>query len=129
MLNHFIRAASAAAALCIATTALAAAGAPASTAQTSKGAALVDAKGMSLYTFDNDAGGKSACNGPCAAIWPPLIAASGSSAAGDWTIVSRDDGSAQWAYKGHPLYTFTKDGKPGDVNGDGFKNVWRLAKP
>jgi predicted lipoprotein with Yx(FWY)xxD motif len=84
---------------------------------------------MSLYTFDNDAGGKSACNGPCAAIWPPLIAASGSSAAGDWTIVSRDDGSAQWAYKGHPLYTFTKDGTPGDVNGDGFKNVWRLAKP
>ena len=112
MLNHFFHAASAAAALCIATAALAAAGAPASTAQTSKGAALVDGRGMSLYTFDNDAGGKSACNGPCAAIWPPLIAASGSSAAGDWTIVPRDDGSAQWGYKGHPLYAFTKDGKP-----------------
>ena len=115
--------------LLAATAAAEAAGAPATAGQTSKGPALVDAKGMSLYIFDKDAGGKSACSGPCAAIWPPLTAAAGSSAAGDWTIVARDDGSAQWAYKGHPLYAFTKDAKPGDANGDDFKNVWHLAKP
>ena len=40
--------------------------APAKTADTSKGKALVDGKGMTLYTFDKDAGGKSMCNGPCA---------------------------------------------------------------
>jgi predicted lipoprotein with Yx(FWY)xxD motif len=118
-----------AAALCAASAALADTAAPAISGQTSKGAALVDAKGMSLYTFDKDQGGKSSCNDPCAAIWPPLAAASGSSATGDWTIISRGDGSSQWAYKGHPLYTFTKDGKPGDANGDGFKDVWHLAKP
>ena len=84
---------------------------------------------MSLYIFDKDQGGKSSCNGPCAALWPPLSAASGAGAAGDWTIISRADGSSQWAYKGHPLYTFAKDGKPGDADGDGFKDVWHLAKP
>ena len=115
-------------ALCAATAALAA-GTPATPGQTSKGPALVDEKGMSLYTFDKDEAGKSACNGPCAALWPPLPACRGAAAAGDWTVVSRGDGSAQWAYKGKPLYTFTKDGKPGDANGDGFKDIWHLAKP
>jgi predicted lipoprotein with Yx(FWY)xxD motif len=106
-----------------------AAGAPATPGQTSKGAGLIDGKGMSLYTFDKDAAGKSACNGPCAALWPPLPAVAGAAATGDWTVVSRGDGSAQWAYKGKPLYTFSKDGKPGDANGDGFKDIWHLAKP
>ncbi|HSC01194.1 MAG TPA: hypothetical protein VLE45_14850, partial [Burkholderiaceae bacterium] len=37
--------------------------------------ALVGNNGMTLYTFDRDAAGKSACNGPCATNWPPLMAA------------------------------------------------------
>jgi predicted lipoprotein with Yx(FWY)xxD motif len=37
---------------------------------------LTNASGITLYTFDKDAAGKSACNGPCAANWPPLMAAS-----------------------------------------------------
>ncbi|MGB6755199.1 MAG: hypothetical protein WBE71_22250, partial [Xanthobacteraceae bacterium] len=37
--------------------------APAKTADTSKGKALVDAKGMTLYAFDKDVAGKSNCNG------------------------------------------------------------------
>ncbi len=81
------------------------------TAETAKGPALVDAKNMTLYTFDKDMGGKSMCNGPCAANWPALTAASGSAASGDWTTVTRDDGTMQWAYKGKPLYTFAKDTK------------------
>ena len=37
---------------------------------------LTTDKGMTLYTFDRDATpGKSACNGPCATNWPPLMAA------------------------------------------------------
>ena len=50
---------------------------PTKTATTSKGPALTDAKGMSLYTFDKDSDGKSACNGPCAANWPALKADAG----------------------------------------------------
>ena len=47
-------------------------------------------------------------------------------AAGDYTIITRDDGAKQWAYKGKPLYLWIKDSKPGDRTGDGFNNAWRL---
>jgi predicted lipoprotein with Yx(FWY)xxD motif len=110
--------------------ALAQAAAPAKVADSSKGKIYVDAKGMSLYTFDKDSTGKSACNGKCAENWPPLMAATNAKASGDWTVVTRDDGKKMWAYKGKPLYTFKKDTKAGDVTGDGFLNgAWHLAKP
>jgi predicted lipoprotein with Yx(FWY)xxD motif len=89
---------------------------------------LTNTAGMTLYTFDKDAGEKSACNGPCAASWPPLMAGSDAKVSGDWTIVTRDDGTKQWAYKGKPLYLWVKDQKPGEKTGDGFNNVWHVAK-
>ena len=91
---------------------------------------LTNAAGMTLYTFDRDVAGsgKSVCNGPCAQNWPPLMAAADAKADGDWTVVTRDDGAKQWAYKGKPLYLWAKDQKPGDKTGDGFNNVWRVAK-
>jgi predicted lipoprotein with Yx(FWY)xxD motif len=92
---------------------------------------LVGANGMTLYTFDKDAAGsgKSLCNGPCATNWPPLGAAAGDVASGDYSIVTRDDGARQWALKGKPLYFWAKDQKPGDKTGDGLNGVWRVAKP
>jgi predicted lipoprotein with Yx(FWY)xxD motif len=103
---------------------------PAAMAPAAKGGMFVDAKGMTLYTFDKDTPGKSACNGPCAVNWPPLIVADDAKAAGGWTIVMRDDGLKQWAYKGKPVYTWIKDTKPGDTTGDGFLNgAWHIAKP
>jgi predicted lipoprotein with Yx(FWY)xxD motif len=93
------------------------------------GGVLVNRAGMTLYVFDKDSGGKSACNGPCAANWPPLMVSGNSAAAsGDWTIITRDDGSKQWAYKGKPVYTWSKDAKPGDMTGDGFNSVWHVVK-
>ena len=90
---------------------------------------LTDAKGMTLYTFDRDTvPGKSVCNGPCATNWPPLMVSAGATPSGDWTIVTRDDGGKQWAYKGKPLYAWAKDAKPGDKTGDGVNNVWHTAK-
>jgi predicted lipoprotein with Yx(FWY)xxD motif len=91
---------------------------------------LVGPNGMTLYTFDRDTpgDGKSACNDKCAVAWPPLMATSGS-ASGDWTIITRNDGGKQWAYKGKPLYYWIKDQKPGDRTGDGFNKVWSLARP
>ncbi len=104
--------------------------APAKTADTAKGKALVDAKGMTLYVFDKDASGKSNCNGPCAQNWPPLMASADAKPSGDWTVVTREDGAKMWAYKGKPLYTWSKDTKPGDITGDGFNNgVWHIANP
>jgi predicted lipoprotein with Yx(FWY)xxD motif len=92
---------------------------------------FVNADGMTLYTFDKDAAGsgKSTCNGPCATSWPPLMAAADAKASGDWSIVTRDDGGKQWAYKGKPVYRWIKDQKPGDRTGDAFNNAWRLARP
>jgi predicted lipoprotein with Yx(FWY)xxD motif len=103
---------------------------PAKVADTAKGKALVDAKGMTLYVFDRDTSGKSACSGPCATNWPPLMAAGDAKASGDWSVITRDDGSKQWAYKGKPLYAWAKDTKPGDTTGDGVNNnTWHIAKP
>ena len=94
-----------------------------------EGGMLVSSAGMTLYTFDKDAvgSGKSTCNGQCAVNWPPLMAAGTDHASGDWSIVVRDDGSKQWAYKSMPLYLWTKDQKPGDKTGDGFNKVWHIV--
>lgn len=102
----------------------------ASPAKTADGV-LVGANGMTLYIFDKDmaGSGKSACNGPCAQNWPPLAAAAGAAASGDWAVIARDDGSKQWAYRGKPVYFWAKDQKPGDRTGDGFNGIWHLAKP
>ena len=103
---------------------------PAKIADTSKGKALVDAEGMTLYTFDRDTTpDKSACYGKCATNWPPFTAAATAKNMRDWTVIVRDDGSKQWAYKGKPLYKWMDDQKPGDVDGDGRNNVWHLAAP
>ena len=91
---------------------------------------LVDAKGMTLYTYGRDADGKSACNGQCATNWPPFKAEANAMAMGDWTIVTRDDGSKMWAYKGKPLYYFARDAKAGDMTGDGMGGGnWKVATP
>jgi predicted lipoprotein with Yx(FWY)xxD motif len=86
--------------------------------------------GMTLYTFDKDKthSGKSECTGDCAKNWPPFLASASESASGDYSFVQRADGKMQWAYKGKPLYFWHKDKKPGDKTGNGFKNVWHVAK-
>ena len=95
-----------------------------------EGGALVNSAGMTLYTFDKDVagGGKSVCNGPCAKNWPPLMAKADDIASGDGSIITRDDGAKQWAYKGKPVYLWSKDTKPGDMTGDNFNNVWHVVK-
>ena len=90
---------------------------------------LTDPRGMTLYTYDTDPAGKSVCNGPCATNWPPLAAPADARAPEGYTVILRDDGSRQWAYRGKPLYLWVRDAKPGDRTGDGFRNVWRVARP
>ena len=71
---------------------------------------FTDAKGMTLYTFDNDKeANKSACAGNCLNNWPVLKAEAADKDMGDWKVITRDDGSKQWAYKGKPLYYFAMD--------------------
>jgi len=93
-----------------------------------KDGVLANAAGMTVYTFDKDTAnsGKSACNGPCAEAWPPVTASA--SVAAPYSVVTRDDGAKQLTYQGKPLYLFKKDVKPGDRNGDNFKDIWHVVK-
>jgi len=88
---------------------------------------LADASGMTLYTFDKDTAGsgKSACNGECAKMWPPVPA--NTKVMEPYSVVTRDDGSKQLAYKGKPLYLFAKDTKAGERKGDKVKDVWHVV--
>ncbi|MGQ2902146.1 MAG: COG4315 family predicted lipoprotein [Neoaquamicrobium sediminum] len=87
-----------------------------------------DSHGMTLYTFDKDAAGKSNCDGDCAAKWPPFQANASAKAEGDWTLVKRSDGAMMWAFKGKPLYTYAGDKKAGEMSGDGVGGNWHAAK-
>ena len=90
---------------------------------------LVTTSGMTVYTFDKDVAdsGKSACNGPCATAWPP-VSAKDVKVSAPYSVVTRDDGSPQLAYKGKPLYRFASDKKAGDRTGDNFKDIWHVVK-
>ena len=78
-----------------------------------------DAGGLTLYTYDKDALGKSNCTDSCASTWIPLVPVAKAKPVPGWTIVSRDDGREQWAHLGMPLYTFKGDKEGGDVMGRG----------
>jgi predicted lipoprotein with Yx(FWY)xxD motif len=71
---------------------------------------LVDANGRTVYTFDKDTAdsGKSACNGPCATSWPP-VPADAAPVSAPFSIVTREDGTKQIAYKGKQLYLYAAD--------------------
>jgi predicted lipoprotein with Yx(FWY)xxD motif len=106
-------------------------------ANSSFGRILVDSSGNTLYLFKADSGTSSACSDGCAIAWPPLrtggtpAVAGGANSALVGTI-SRSDGTRQVTYHGHPLYTFVKDKKPGDVNGQGvtaFGAAWFAVSP
>lgn len=89
---------------------------------------LVNSAGMTVYTFDKDSAGSgaSACNGPCSDNWPAV--APSANVAAPYSVITREDGAKQLAYQGKPLYLFKKDSKPGDRNGDNFKDIWHVVK-
>jgi predicted lipoprotein with Yx(FWY)xxD motif len=85
---------------------------------------------MTVYTWDKDSSGKSTCYGTCAANWPPVAASADDKGSDGYSVIIRNDGSGQWAYKGKALYTWKKDVKPGDITGDGFLDgTWHVAQP
>ncbi len=125
-MNKIILVSIAAAAFSITSSALAA---PVETMETSIGAVLAGTNGMTLYTFKKDTENMSNCYDACAKAWPPLLAAEGDEPTSPYSIISRDDGTKQWAVNGQPLYFWIKDQKAGDTTGDGFKDVWLAARP
>lgn len=80
--------------------------------------AFTDARGMTLYTYDKDPAGKATCTGECAASWRPALAPTGTKSFGEWSVIAREDGGRQWAWRGKALYTFVKDVDPGSIGGN-----------
>ncbi len=98
-----------------------------STSETDLGSILVDAEGFTLYIFTNDTDGVSTCYDDCAANWPAVPGDTAIGADLDASLfgtAARDDGSEQLTVNGMPLYRFTPDEAPGDVNGQGVGGVW-----
>jgi predicted lipoprotein with Yx(FWY)xxD motif len=98
-----------------------------STAKTPLGRILVDSRGRTLYLFERDRNGMSACTGACAQYWPPLTTtakpvARGGARASMLGTAKRVDGKLQVTYAGHPLYTFKLDTKKGQTRGEGSDN-------
>jgi len=91
---------------------------------------LTDEAGLSLYVSEAEPPGKSQCYGACLNMWTPYAAPAGAKPGGDLTLVARDDGTQQWAYKGKPLYRWWNDKKPGDMDGQGLRGGnWHVVRP
>ena len=88
---------------------------------------LVDSKGLPLYTYVRDGTvGVSQCSDACAKTWPPMVATATDKTMGDWGAIARADGSKQWTYRGHPLYTYAKDTAGQQATGE--SSAWEQAK-
>jgi predicted lipoprotein with Yx(FWY)xxD motif len=93
--------------------------------KTALGRILVDGRGRTLYLFEKDTRGRSACYGACAAYWPPLLSAvrpqqGNGVRASLLGVARRKDGKRQVTYAGHPLYTYVGDTKAGMTTGEGL---------
>jgi hypothetical protein len=87
------------------------------------------ANGLRIYVNDRDSPGKSTCNGGCSRAWIPLaVNPTDLKPIGEWTIIIRDDGSRQWAYKGRPVYSLFHDSADRPI-GEGIEGVWHLLEP
>jgi len=108
-----------------------------STAHTGLGRVIVDARGRTLYLFEKDRRGHSACSGACAVYWPPLLThgkpmASGGAKQSLIGTIRRANGSRQVTYAGHPIYRFIEDMKRGQTRGEGsvlFGAGWDALTP
>jgi predicted lipoprotein with Yx(FWY)xxD motif len=100
---------------------------------------VVTGSGMTLYVNTTEQKGRIHCTGSCRMAWPPLLVPAGSKPTAGAGVsqsklgtLKRPDGGIQVTYKGVPLYRFVSDRKPGDVNGQGVKDLggtWSAAAP
>ena len=94
-------------------------------------------KKMTVYLFEADKGGTSACSGACASAWPPVTTSgaptsTGATKSSDMGTIARADGTTQVTYKGHPLYYFIEDKDDEDAYGQGSKAFgasWYVLSP
>ena len=89
------------------------------------GAVLADWNGMTLYTRSSP----DACVDECLETWIPLAAPMAAFPIDEWTLVTRPDGSRQWAFRGLGLYRCTKDKSPGDTRCESIAAGGHTVRP
>ena len=98
-------------------------------AHTKVGTVLVTSKGLTLYHFTPDGTTKVTCTGSCSALWPPLLASGGKKTTGLKGLGTiHGANGVQVTYHGEPLYAYSGDKAPGQVNGQGIANEWFAVK-
>jgi predicted lipoprotein with Yx(FWY)xxD motif len=95
--------------------------------KTSLGTILVDPRGRTLYLFEKDGKGISACNSACLSYWPAFTSTAVPRAGTGVKqsllgLAKPNHGLRQVTYAGHPLYTFVGDKSPGQTSGEGLNN-------
>jgi len=90
------------------------------------GPIFTDTNGKTLYTYKLDSEGVSKCMAGCLKAWPAYQASSNVSLPQNISVLRRSDGLLQYAWKGMPLYFYSNDKQPGDVNGEGIGKVWSV---
>ena len=85
------------------------------------GHVLIDGRRLTLYTSSDDPPGQSTCDARCATTWKALRApwTAKSDTVADWSVIARDDGTRQWAFKSKAVYTYDGDVMPGHTYGHG----------
>jgi predicted lipoprotein with Yx(FWY)xxD motif len=61
--------------------------------------------------------GTASCDDVCLKTWQPYVAPAGAVGTGHWEIVTRQNGTRQWAYRGFAMYTYPGDKTPIDRAG------------
>jgi predicted lipoprotein with Yx(FWY)xxD motif len=100
------------------------------------GTMLFDDRGQAIYLFDKETTSAPDCYGDCAEAWPPVLTEGTPVAAGEVQAdllgtTTRDDGSMQVTYAGHPLYFYAHE-DPGEVlchDVDDFGGTWLVVTP
>lgn len=95
--------------------------------QTILGQVLADAKGLTLYSYSADKPGqKPGCVDACLKTWVPIVAPAVANNFGDWSVIVRDTGLRQWAFKGVGVYRHVADVAMGEISGNGIKG-WQVV--
>jgi predicted lipoprotein with Yx(FWY)xxD motif len=100
--------------------------------RTSLGKIVENGGGFTVYMFTRDRRNRDNCSTACKGVWPP-VTTSGRPVAGPGIkraligTIKLPSGAKQVTYAGHPLYTYTGDGGPGETSYVGFSQfggVW-----
>lgn len=93
---------------------------------------ITDAQGRTLYYFLQDENNISNCNGGCLDAWPAFVNAEdliipSTLDRSTFSVIEREDGIQQLAYKGRAMYFYLQDSKRGETKGQ-LVSQWTVSR-